>query len=190
MKKCIELELSKNKRPFFKINGNLSVRHLGNIRNCVQSPRMKIVLLTEMVARTIKLHLRWKLREQMKFIENGFSEEPFKQRILDIFNLTLRKDLAWDRFWTNILNDLKSKYPNGLTNEESIVIQLSQNLGSFLDSKINMELLFKRLISICGVKLNASAQKQLFKGWIPFVWRLTQLGCCRYFQFCICDFRY
>lgn len=100
----------------------------------------------------------------MQFIQNGFSEQPFKSITLILFNLVLQKESNWEVFWCQIFKELQEKFESGLSSEELSHIQNESKILDFIKNNINMTLLFHTLITICGIKLNPRAQKELFHG--------------------------
>ncbi len=66
----------------------LQVRWLGLARSKCNNEKAKAMLLAEMVCRTVKNLLRQQLRQKMRQLRT-MAEEPYKQVILDLFNLIL-----------------------------------------------------------------------------------------------------
>ncbi|KYQ96957.1 leucine-rich repeat-containing protein (LRR) [Tieghemostelium lacteum] len=84
----------------------INIRHMGRVRYYTQTKSIRDLLLLEMTARSIKTIIRDEMRNTMKK-EQGLSEEPFKQIIIQTFNQVLDTDSP---MWRRVYENIKSKY--------------------------------------------------------------------------------
>ncbi|EGC35315.1 hypothetical protein DICPUDRAFT_152393 [Dictyostelium purpureum] len=101
----------------------INIRHMGRVRFYTKSKNIRDLLLLEMTARSIKTIIRDEMRLKMKE-EQGLSEEPFKEIIIEIFNKILQKD---QEIWSRVLNIIRSKYYMAFMKEDDEEINNSIN---------------------------------------------------------------
>lgn len=97
----------------------INVRYLGLARSRCTHEVAKMVLLSEMVCRVVKNLLRERLRERMRALRT-MAEEPYKEVILELFNLLLGDPtVAAERWWTyDIKTEISKRFKHALTVEE------------------------------------------------------------------------
>jgi hypothetical protein len=89
--------------------------------------------------------------------DNGFADEPFKSQILYCFNCVLCKDERNISFWQILLKNINSKFSSALLQNE-----LEMDVKTFVSKHVDVSYLFRKLLSICSVRLTAQAGMYLF----------------------------
>lgn len=80
----------------------INVRHMGRVRKLIKptAVRVRMILMSEMCARCVKVFLRAAMRERMK--EYGLpSVEPYTAVVLDVLNLVFGGGMDSALFWRN-----------------------------------------------------------------------------------------
>ena len=134
----------------------VNCRHMGMIRSHCKSENMKKVLLTEMIARSAKVHIQEALRQEMRRLKLC-EEEPYKELVVREFNKILGRSESSEQFWKEeIKKTIFEKFGKlSLTEEEaSSKFDLSENVYS-------LSLLFNKLLHFVGVVLTSRAASDL-----------------------------
>jgi len=100
----------------------------------------------------------------MRTIDNGFADEPFKSQILYCFNCVLCKDERHQSFWHSLLKNINSKFSAALSENE-----LEIDPKTFVQKHVDTAFLFRKLLSICSVRLTPQAEKQLLENPSTFL---------------------
>lgn len=98
----------------------VNLRHMGLVRSCVKSYRVRRALLTEMLARVIKDLFRGQMRATLRMVRN-LADEPFKVVVVRVLNLVLGRDEFSHEFWDLVHERLRRKFHSALTHEEESV---------------------------------------------------------------------
>ena len=133
----------------------MNIRHIGLLRSLIENQKIKDVLLLESIARSIKSHLNLMFRIEMQKCSVP-SEKPFRQVVIDLFNLIIKSNQEFsDVYWNIQLKKiLQSKFETILTSdEEKDDFDLFQHISIFE--------LFKRLQELTQVKIAESALQQI-----------------------------
>ena len=134
----------------------VNLRHMGLVRKCLHSTRMKNYLLIESVARIIKFHYR-KLQRKAMIRAGKPSNEPIRAVTLDLFNLILLNNESSLNYWNQFLKpEIQSRFESSFDD-----VELSNEYN--LKAQINLVLLFERIGELCSVKISSIAFKTLRK---------------------------
>ena len=133
----------------------VNLRHIGRLRTSCQQAGVKKSLLLEGIARTIKSHLHELFRREMRVCSVP-SEKPFRQVVLDLFNLILGNNPDFSSmYWRVQLKEkLQQKFRHILSEEEA-----SEEFD--LSSTLSMSGLFQRVQELTSVILSAELLEQL-----------------------------
>ncbi|GAM29053.1 hypothetical protein SAMD00019534_122290 [Acytostelium subglobosum LB1] len=142
------------------LNNNVPIRYFGLLRSQINGPRMKSLMLTEMISYIIKkeiIELLSQRHNQTSSINDD--ESTYRDIILETFNCVFHYDTkASTDYWTMTLKRrLRAEFSSGLTELEEL---------DFVDLRnhvINLQLLTSLKRSL-EVTLDTKANYQLIKG--------------------------
>eukprot|EP01091_Cochliopodium_minus_P008088 TRINITY_DN1798_c0_g1_i1.p1 TRINITY_DN1798_c0_g1~~TRINITY_DN1798_c0_g1_i1.p1 ORF type:complete len:1165 (-),score=271.99 TRINITY_DN1798_c0_g1_i1:41-3277(-) len=135
----------------------INCRHLGYVRNLCKEKIALQNLITEMVARALKVRIQSKLREEMKKLRLS-EEEPYRILLVKEFNLILGCHKGSTYFWTQKVKTLViEKFGHKALFEEE-----KSTTHDLRFSLVSSTLLFNKIFHLVGVKLTKKAKRDLF----------------------------
>eukprot|EP01118_Nematostelium_gracile_P014001 TRINITY_DN5372_c0_g1_i1.p1 TRINITY_DN5372_c0_g1~~TRINITY_DN5372_c0_g1_i1.p1 ORF type:complete len:670 (-),score=103.73 TRINITY_DN5372_c0_g1_i1:43-1761(-) len=135
----------------------INLRHLGHIRYHSTNPHVRKMLLSICVARLLKDRLHSHFRFLVSTIQSS-SDEPFRQAVVEQFNLILGVHTSSRLFWTDdVKRELELKYRKCLSMKE-------KDLKVDLRNSVYMAVLLRYAVHLMGITLRKKAERQMAKG--------------------------
>lgn len=96
----------------------INCRYAGMLRKHITDEQCSTFVLAEVVARSIKNNLRWRLREQHQILKLPL-EEPYLRLVIDYLNLVFGNTPKSDEYWDQLLKkDVAYNFEGTFTEEE------------------------------------------------------------------------
>ncbi len=128
----------------------INVRFIGRVRHASSDSTFRSILMSEMLARTVKRHL-WSSFRNIQQAQALPSEEPYTSLLIETFNLLIEDTRESADFWFKVKSDMQ-RYFGRMSLEPW---ELSPDYD--LRRHCRIVVLIRRIASLCGVVLAPEA---------------------------------
>jgi hypothetical protein len=136
----------------------INMRYLGQVRYHVKSEHLKKLLMTEMVARAVKHHIRKQMREYSKAPSKS-RVKSFNEIVMNTLNLLFGSASKSFSFWST---EVKQSFDYRFPDWDKDNTDKNKNLKH---QCVYLQSLFERLPKIAGFELHADAVARITSDW-------------------------